>query len=263
MGSRRVQVDEITGDDPADSTAAWLGALERRHLSDLTFSEVARALRALSSCYVERRSRLSLGGALEGRGKRAAFALFYGPLHFLVTRQIVRELHAAPPVPVQRILDLGCGTGAAGAGWAVGAGIGRIFGFDRNPWAVGEAAWTYRRLGLRGRAVQADASRTSVSATRGDRILLAYVLNELADPPRSALRTKLHAAKARGANVLVIEPIARRVAPWWAEWEASFVAAGGRADEWRFPAELPRLQRDLARAAGLDPREHTARTLWL
>ena len=35
----------------------WLAALEKRHLSDLTFAEVSRALRALSSTYVERRSR--------------------------------------------------------------------------------------------------------------------------------------------------------------------------------------------------------------
>ncbi|MBA3888795.1 MAG: hypothetical protein H0X67_24180, partial [Acidobacteria bacterium] len=59
---------------------AWLEALEGRHLSDLTPAEVARALRALSSCYVERRSKLARGGALDSAGKRAAFALFYAPL---------------------------------------------------------------------------------------------------------------------------------------------------------------------------------------
>jgi hypothetical protein len=61
----------------------------------------------------------------------------------------------------------------------------------------------------------------------------------------------------------VIEPIARRVAPWWGRWEENFVARGGRADEWRFGADLPLRQRELARAAGLDPRELTARTLFL
>jgi hypothetical protein len=36
-----------------------------------------------------------------------------------------------------------------------------------------------------------------------------------------------------------------------------------RLGEWRFPADLPRRQRDLAKAAGLDPRELTARSLYL
>src|SRR6266542_2917080 len=43
---------------PDDAVSAWLSALEKRHLSNLTPSEAARALRALSSCYVERRSKL-------------------------------------------------------------------------------------------------------------------------------------------------------------------------------------------------------------
>jgi hypothetical protein len=30
----------------------------------------------------------------------------------------------------------------------------------------------------------------------------------------------------------VIEPIARRVAPWWDEWEATFGEARGMAREW-------------------------------
>src|SRR5215210_1390656 len=67
----------------------------QRHLANLTLAETARALRALSSCYVERRSKLAAGGALDTAGKRAAFALFYGPLHFLVTREVVRALHTA------------------------------------------------------------------------------------------------------------------------------------------------------------------------
>ena len=78
-----------------ERVAGWLEALERRHLADLTTSEVARALRALSSCYVERRAKLARGGALDGAGKRAAFALFYAPLHFLVVREIVRAIDSA------------------------------------------------------------------------------------------------------------------------------------------------------------------------
>ncbi|HMC56134.1 MAG TPA: hypothetical protein VKH19_13220, partial [Gemmatimonadaceae bacterium] len=62
----------------------WIAALEARHLAALTFSQVSRALRALSSTYVERRQKLAGGAALSGAGKRAAFALFYGPLHHML-----------------------------------------------------------------------------------------------------------------------------------------------------------------------------------
>src|SRR5215203_2848134 len=67
----------------------WLAALDERHLANLTQSEVTRALRALSSCYVERREKLVSGGPLDSAGKRGAFALFYAPLHFIVVRKIV------------------------------------------------------------------------------------------------------------------------------------------------------------------------------
>ena len=54
--------------------AGWLEAIESRHLADLTFSEVSRALRALSYIYVERRrGSMVRGAALSGAGKRAAF----------------------------------------------------------------------------------------------------------------------------------------------------------------------------------------------
>ena len=72
-------------DDRADVRfTQWISQLESRHFADLTFPEVSRSLRALSSAYVERRTRLTEGAALAGAGKRAAFALFYGPLHFLL-----------------------------------------------------------------------------------------------------------------------------------------------------------------------------------
>ena len=98
----------------------------RRHLADLTMSEVARALRALSSCYVERRAKLAEGGALSSAGKRAAFALFYGPQHFLITQAI---LDALPPATenITNVVDLGCGTGSAGAAWALAAASPSMF----------------------------------------------------------------------------------------------------------------------------------------
>ena len=239
----------------------WLAALEQRHFADLTPSEVARALRALSSCYVERRAKLADGGALGSAGKRAAFALFYAPIHFLIVRHIVRSL-ALNPDEVGQVLDLGCGTGSAGAAWALECHA-TISGVDRHPWAVAEANWTYRQLGLRGRAVQSDIARARLDPARGAGMIAAYAINELPDPVRDATLGRLIDASNRGSQVLIVEPIARRLTPWWTSWTDAFMAAGGRADEWRFPGMLPQRQRQLAKAAGLNPAELTARSLWL
>ena len=250
----------VTVEDPR--VAAWLAALDARHLANLTPSETARALRALSSCYVERRGKLAEGAALETAGKRAAFGLFYAPLHFFVTREVVRSLPDLQ-TGIRQLTDIGCGTGAAGAAWALAAGVQRVTGIDRNPWAVAEANWTYRQLGLSGRAVRGDAARTEIGTARGAGIIAAYTVNEIAAEARAVLLRRFLEAGAGGARVLIVEPIARRIMGWWPEWERAFLDAGGRADEWRFPATLPQRQRDLGRAAGLDPRELTARTVLL
>jgi SAM-dependent methyltransferase len=247
-----------------ERVAGWLEALEQRHLADLTTSEVARALRALSSCYVERRAKLARGGALDGAGKRAAFALFYAPLHFFVVRELVRAIGSASrPGSVARILDLGCGTGAAGAAWALECGRCAVDGVDRNAWAVAEANWTYRTLGLAGRARQADVDRLAVHGGNGQAILAAYTVNELPDATRAALLPRLIDAHEHGSRILIVEPIARRMAGWWTGWASAFTAAGGTAAEWRFATPLPERQRQIGRAAGLDPRELTARSLWM
>jgi hypothetical protein len=241
---------------------AWLAALEQRHLATLTRSEVTRSLRALSSCYVERREKLAGGAALEGAGKRAAFALFYGPLHFLTVDAVVRALGANMP-PLSTIHDLGCGTGVGGAAWALACAMPpAVAGVDRNRWAVAEANWTYQQLGLRGRARVGDIVRNQPMSSSPDApILLAYAVNELPDATRSALLDTLVDAARRGASLLIVEAIARRDKEWWPEWEARLGAEGTRADEWRFPSNLPQALRQLAKGAGLDPRELTARTL--
>ncbi|PYT13017.1 MAG: hypothetical protein DMF51_11820 [Acidobacteria bacterium] len=245
-----------------DRFNAWFEALEARHLSLLTFAEVRRGLQALSSLYVERRKRLVAGAALEGSGKRAAFALFYAPLHFLLVRAIARALRAAEPPP-RIIADIGCGTGAAGAAWALEAGVGcRIAGVDRSGWAVEEARWNYRVLGVSGRAFRGDVARAALPG-KGGGILAAFTVNELQEDARAHLLQGLLAAARGGARVLVLEPIAGRAVPWWDSWSDAFRTAGGRDDRWRVPVDPPERLRLLDRAAGLDHRELTARSLWL
>jgi len=240
----------------------WIAALEARHLAALTFSQVSRALRALSSTYVERRQKLAGGAALSGAGKRAAFALFYGPLHHMLVTHIVETLPAARR-SISTLLDLGCGTGASGVAWARSCEKPpRVIGIDRHPWAVGEAARTYRAFGMAATLRQGDIATANLPKGPAA-ILAAFTLNELADPAREALLAHLVSRASHGDRVLILEPLAGFVARWWNRWRDAFESAGGCADEWRLRTELPPIVAKLDRAAGLDHREITGRSLWL
>lgn len=255
-----------------DRFGRWLAAAEARYLADLTRAELGRALRALSSCYVERRGGLAQGRALEGRGKRAAFALYYGPLHFLTVRGIANALrphnadphnadtrntdpHGSPPV----VLDLGCGTGAAGAALALETGAS-VRGIDQSAWAAGEANWTYATLGVDGHARRGDIVDFRLPKLPAT-LLLAFVVNELEAGARDALLARLVDALGRGHHLVLVEPIARAVTPWWSQWADALAPLGAHAAEWRLPVDLPPLLRQLDASAGLDHRELTARTL--
>lgn len=257
---------------------SWVDTLEKRYLADLTFREVSRGVKALSADYVERRARIADGGVLAGAGKRAAFALFYGPLHFLIVERIAERLSAsaADELGVHGgdpglIVDLGCGTGAAGAAWASGARFARhatplkhrvVCGIDKSPWALAEAAGTYRHFGLSGRTRRADLVTTALPGQPA-MLLSAFTVNELPEAGRDALLPRLLERARRGDQVLILEPLAGFVARWWNTWRRAFESAGGRADQWRFRVELPPLVGKLDRAAGLNHEEVTGRTLWL
>lgn len=240
----------------------WLQSLEARHLADLKFAEVARALRALSSTYVERRQRLSQGAALSGAGKRAAFALFYGPLHYLLVRGIVRSLEGAM-APTPTVVDLGCGTGASGAAWAAALSRApRIIGIDRHPWVLEEAARTYREFGLSARTIQHDIGTVVLPPAKAS-LIAAFALNEMSDASRDALLQRLVGRASLRDRVLIIEPVAGFVARWWDKWREIFIRAGGEEGLHRIRVNLPPIVAKLDRAAGLDHRELTGRSLWL
>src|SRR2546428_11060111 len=223
--------------NPTDeSFARWIAALEAKHLAELTFPEVSRALRALSSAYVERRASLAGGAALSGAGKRAAFALFYAPLHYLLIAHIVRHLPGAIE-PIPTLVDLGCGTGASGAAWSCQVSDTRqIVAIDRHPWAMAEAAATFRTFGLHAKTRVADIATAKLPAGPAA-ILAAFTLNEMADSERDALLDTLLERASRGDRVLIVEPVAGFVARWWNRWRDQVERAGGRADEWRVRTE--------------------------
>ena len=250
----------------------WLRELEARHFADLRFSEVTRALRALSSAYVERReSALAEHRALDGAGKRAAFALYYGPIHFELIRAIAERLTGNPeglPPPIHTlktpglVIDLGCGTGVAGAAIAtLTTPYSRVIGIDTHPWTLQEARFTYRALGLNAEVRRGFAGRTRIPETASF-VVAAFVVNELKAPEREDLLRELTAARARGTAVLIVEPISLRISPWWEEWAAAFLQLGGRADEWKLRVDLPPIVKRLAKSSSLRPDALTARSLF-
>ena len=246
----------------AERKSSWLAALEVRHLANLRVAEVTRALRALSSAYVERRHKVAAGSTLDSAGKRAAFALYYGPLHFIATAHVLQSLVAACP---RHILDIGCGTGTVGAAWALHAGGAQVTGIDRHPWAVDETRLTYRDLGLPGRARPGDASRFAVArgADAPDALALGYVLNELPAETRTRVETHLLDRAAAGSSILVLEPISKAIAPWWDRTADAFARVGGRVDEWKFQPDVPDIVALLGKGAGLNYRELRLRSIFV
>jgi hypothetical protein len=241
----------------------WIAEIETRYRKTLTFAEIRKGAVALSRIYVEERRRMERGAVFEGAGKRAAFACFYSPLHFLLAGEIVAAL-AAEREPPRKILDLGCGLAVASAAWAMSGGDPRpeIVGFEKSAWAAGEARLLLSALGIRGRIHQ-KSLLDAPPAGRGDAVVAAFTVNELEVQGRAKLLSSLLSAGRRGAAILVIEPLARRSLPWWQEWQEKFLEASGRADEWRFEADLPESLRAFDRASGLDHRELTGRSLYL
>ena len=174
---------ETTVESP-DRFAAHYADLEARHLAELTFAEVRRALQALSSLYVERRERLAEGAAFDGAGKRAAFALYYGPMHFLLVREIVRALG----LPARR-----------GASWTSAAGRERRArrGRSRRAPRRGSRASTAAAGPWPRRGGPSPASASTAGRRRGDAadgalpkppagILAAFTVERAGRRPRAA-----------------------------------------------------------------------------
>ena len=160
-------------------------------------------------------SRQHVHGALDTAGKRAAFALYYAPLHFIAVTEVVQALRATESAP-SSIIDLGCGTGAAGAAWALAVGsTPTVTGIDRHPWAVSEARWTFSQLGMNGYAKQGDVDRVRASASRRERRSPPTRSTSCQMPHGHASSSRLCERAQRGGHVLILEPLARGVAPWW------------------------------------------------
>jgi Methyltransferase domain len=251
-----------------DPLTPWLAALDARHRSALTTTEFLKALRALSARYVERRGALPVRSPLDSAGKRAAFAAFYAPLHFLTVAEITQALHI-DGLEIDTIIDLGCGTGVASAAWARSLGRrARVQGVELNSWAMAEAEWNWRQLGLDARVRRGDlvAAAEAILARRHEPlnrtgVIAAWSVNELPRPAQDRLLPALLGLAARGAAVVLVEPLSGLATPWWAVWKTAFCGAGGRADDWKFGARLPPSLAALDEAAGFQREGLGAKTL--
>src|SRR3990172_8859022 len=207
----------------------WIVKIQERYGRTLTFPEIRKGVVALSRIYVEERRRIERGAAFDGAGKRAAFACFYSPLHFLLVRKIVSAL-GAEREPPRRIFDIGCGLAVAGAAWATHCERRpRVVGYEKSSWAADEARWLLATLEIAGRILQKPLQEAP-PAGRGDAVVAAYAVNELDATGRARFLDRLLEAGEREASFLVVEPLARRTSPWWPEWREEFLEASCRAD---------------------------------
>lgn len=247
--------------------ATWLSALEQRHLANLTRQEFTRAVRALSARYVERRNQLPDRSPLDSAGKRAAFALFYAPLHFLTTRMALERTGVRTDMTA--LVDLGCGTGVCSAAWALmHDSAPSITGVDANAWALDEARWNWRTLGLRGHGARGDLVgaargllRHSNPALASTGIIAGWSINELAKADRDQLLEVLGQLLERGATLVILEPLARGVAPWWSEWTDRLAPRQVQASDVKADVDLPPPLDGLSDAAGFRKKELGARLM--
>ncbi len=246
---------------------AWIEAAHRRLAGGLSFRELRRGVQAVSYHYVEARGRPGLGArALAGRAKRAALGCYFAPLHFLACHhlaapRLLEALRTGDIPPPARIVDVGCGTGASGAGLATalpGAPPG-ILGVDRSGFALAEARRTFAAFGLSARTRRGRIPRELPAPRPGDLWLLAYVANELSEPDREALGRRLLELGRAGGAALVVEPLAGRIAPWWHDFARALPGARSHLERARVP--LPEFVARLDRASGLDHAVLGARVL--
>jgi len=146
----------------------------------------------------------------------AAYSLFFAPQTHARLTHILAELPAFPDTPKPlRVLDLGCGTGAAS--WALldhlGARPVALTAWDHSRpalrclhdlfSAVRRARWPEAIL----RTTPAPLSEFTTAPEPYDVILIHYVLNELPPEEQRLLLSRAGRALAPGGRLIVCEPL--------------------------------------------------------
>ena len=242
---------------------SWVEQESELALADLRFADVRRAVQALSSLYVQKRAKGGLDRrAGDGSGKRAAFASYYAPLHFLAAVVAAQRVGLGEASDAREVVDLGCGTGAVGAAVArMLPGRPPISGVDANASAVRACRRTFVALGVRGRARVGRLPGAMPRIRQGTVVVAGWSLNELSPDERAATVSALEAGLERGAGLMVLEPLSTRVVPWWPRFCARL--PGAIVDEFRVAIDRPEWIRRLDQATRLDHRDATGRVLWV
>lgn len=242
-----------------DPVEAWVEALYAEALADLRWPELRKGVQALSALYVHGRDKGDLAPrAAEGRGKAAAFRCFFAPLHLLVARALVASLPGPGPEEAlpRQLLDLGCGSGAAGAGvglqLAAWGSAPEIDGVDRVAEHLPHARRTYAALGLRAKLRSGSLPGALGQPGPGQLLVLGWSLNELDPAGRIATVAALRRALDRGAGLLLLEPLSTKISPWWPELADALAEIGVSEHLFKERIPLPEKLRDMDKSAGLD-----------
>ena len=221
---------------------------------------MTRALRALSSAYVQRRG-LAISRSLDTAGNVRRLHCSTRPC--TCSRPISSSGRSAPKRPTEihprhGLWDRGCGC-------RLGLGGRRQtprHGHRPSPVGSREARRTYRELRVTGRARAGDLVRLPPLAP-GTAVVAAYVLNELPTATRELLEARLpRRRRSRREDFYPSSQSPAASLHGGKPWRSASLAAGGRADEWRSLVDLPPSLRVFDKAAGLDHRELTARSLY-
>jgi hypothetical protein len=110
--------------------------------------------------------------------------------------------------------------------WALRAVANRhCWVFDRHPgpWARETALDLRDARPRRAHRSAGCPARALPGGSAG--VVLAYTVNDVVNGARGRLLNR-HLDAARGLQVLVVEPIAGRVIPWWLEWRGDLSGPG-------------------------------------
>ena len=146
-----------------EAFSKWVAALEARHLADLRVPVCRRCghcRQRMSNGDASHRRRPAAGMCAAprqcGQACRVCTVLCAASFHRRHRSRAGASTHTRAAVDRRSR----CGTGAAGAAWALASPTApSVIGIDRHPWAVDEANWSYQQLGIHGRCVRAMSRR--------------------------------------------------------------------------------------------------------
>lgn len=241
----------------------WLEQNLERYQQTLTFTEIRKGVQALAELYSHQPPPEDLASRIiDGQGKRAALATYYAALHFLTAYHAREMVGIGEGAPVRRVIDLGSGSGAAGA--AVAAGLAappRLLALDRSGWALDETRETWRAFGLSGQVQRVELPAHLPRCSPGDLLCLGWIVSALEPASRRTLLRKLTAMVKRGLGLLLLEPAAVSAEQWWPTLREQLAPYGIREELVRVSIRRPRFIQDMDKAARQDHQVIGARVL--